>query len=594
MSSCLLAALAAGCAFSEAPPHPDAGAADAFVPPRVECTTPGRTLSTSCGADWQCDDGCVCNGVEACEDGTCAAGEPACDDGVACTTDTCDEAGPSCHNEPVHEECDDGDLCNGVEQCVLHRGCVPGTAPACEDADPCTVDWCDPATGCVRAPLDHDGDGYPPPECGGSDCDDDPITGGVVGPDEIERCENGRDDDCNGLVDHEETHCVEAADACASDLPALPGPGSYPRSTVGLADDVELGCGDGGVDAVYRLELADERDVTLRVLGAGDGAALALRPLVGCESGPDRACDAAVGSGDVPELVLRNLPAGSWAVIVETVEPETFVLEVAAAPPSPLSAADRCDVAAPDVSAGGSFSGSFLDVADDYRLACASITGEPDAAYRLVVPADALWDVTLEASLAGTTTRNAFVALVRDCVRWFDDAATVACAGGSPARLDVRALEPGTYHVLVESSYGGAPGWRLDVTTGDSAGPLPADTCAAALDITDRAVSVPLATLHRDGDNRCDPPATAPGTRDAFFTFTLAGSRDVTLTTTAPAIHQVSVSTTSCGDPGPDTECHAGATVTRTWADLPAGTYHVSVTTNGAVGELTVGTALAP
>ena len=46
--------------------------------------------------------------------------------------------------------------------------------------------------------LDGDGDGYTDETCGGTDCDD---TDPNVNPDMIEACDNGIDDDCDGLID---------------------------------------------------------------------------------------------------------------------------------------------------------------------------------------------------------------------------------------------------------------------------------------------------------------------------------------------------------------------------------------------------------
>ncbi len=47
---------------------------------------------------------------------------------------------PAC---AVTADCDDGDFCNGAESCDTTVGeCLPGSAPSCDDADPCTADSC--------------------------------------------------------------------------------------------------------------------------------------------------------------------------------------------------------------------------------------------------------------------------------------------------------------------------------------------------------------------------------------------------------------------------------------------------------------------
>lgn len=48
-------------------------------------------------------------------------------------------------------DCDDTLLCNGSETCV-DQACLPGTPLVCDDADECTTDSCDDATGCVYEP----------------------------------------------------------------------------------------------------------------------------------------------------------------------------------------------------------------------------------------------------------------------------------------------------------------------------------------------------------------------------------------------------------------------------------------------------------
>jgi hypothetical protein len=103
-----------------------------------------------CTSDAECNDSVpctedVCNASATCEhipvDSECdeAAGE-------RCTPTGC-FAAMSCTTE---EECQDGNFCNGRERCIPELGCMPATmTPRCDDMDACTVDTCEPATGCV-------------------------------------------------------------------------------------------------------------------------------------------------------------------------------------------------------------------------------------------------------------------------------------------------------------------------------------------------------------------------------------------------------------------------------------------------------------
>ncbi|MBI4412097.1 MAG: DUF4215 domain-containing protein [Deltaproteobacteria bacterium] len=75
------------------------------------------------------------------------------DDGDVCTTDVCKSPTGENIHIPIenccttNEECQDGNLCNGKEQCVSN-GCQSGTALDCNDDKDCTSDSCEATTGC--------------------------------------------------------------------------------------------------------------------------------------------------------------------------------------------------------------------------------------------------------------------------------------------------------------------------------------------------------------------------------------------------------------------------------------------------------------
>jgi hypothetical protein len=66
-----------------------------------------------------------------------------------CTVDVCDVALEDCVHVPIDAVCNDLDPCDGEETCVDSIGCVEAVAPDCDDANPCTDDFCDAITGCV-------------------------------------------------------------------------------------------------------------------------------------------------------------------------------------------------------------------------------------------------------------------------------------------------------------------------------------------------------------------------------------------------------------------------------------------------------------
>lgn len=97
-----------------------------------------------------CDDGMYCTVADVCDEaGVCAGDERSCDDGNGCTLDSCDEMGERCDNVPdVGASCDDDDACTEDTTCDESGACT-GTAVTCSDGNECTVDACDPETGCT-------------------------------------------------------------------------------------------------------------------------------------------------------------------------------------------------------------------------------------------------------------------------------------------------------------------------------------------------------------------------------------------------------------------------------------------------------------
>ena len=146
--------------------------------------------------DSKCDDKLWCNGAETCDPAKgCMPGTPPdCNDGIDCTIDSCNEDTDKCEHSADDSKCDDKLWCNGAETCDPTKGCQPGTAPdcsdgidctidscnedadecehsaddsKCDDDDACTIDTCDPLTGCTYEDVDCD-DGDP---CTEDSCD---------------------------------------------------------------------------------------------------------------------------------------------------------------------------------------------------------------------------------------------------------------------------------------------------------------------------------------------------------------------------------------------------------------------------------------
>jgi hypothetical protein len=143
-----------------------------------------------CMLDSECDDSMICNGAEVCLDGICQPGSPVdCSDANPCTDDICHADGGCAHEPNSGGACEDGDPCSGPDVCLVGV--------------------------CQSGPLiDADGDGVAPVDCGGTDCNDARATVHpqfAEGPD-VASCQDGLDNDCDGLTDSQEPGCDPAAD----------------------------------------------------------------------------------------------------------------------------------------------------------------------------------------------------------------------------------------------------------------------------------------------------------------------------------------------------------------------------------------------
>jgi Putative metal-binding motif len=182
------------------------------------------------------------DGGEPCSD------DAECDDGIDCTQDSCDAAAGRCVHDADDALCDDGVYCDGVETCSATLGCQSGPVITCSTDVACTIDTCVEATqSCEHVPRDADGDGDPPIQCGGTDCNDfDPLVSGNAS----EICGNGIDDNCNGVID--ENDCVTPLYDRCSDALEIDAPGAYTVSTVGAAKDYAISCEAAATSAAMR------------------------------------------------------------------------------------------------------------------------------------------------------------------------------------------------------------------------------------------------------------------------------------------------------------------------------------------------------
>ncbi len=88
-----------------------------------------------------CDDGNACTEGDKCAAGACSPGVVRnCQDALACTVDACDPTS-GCSHSPSTAPCDDGDPCTVGDVCA-GATCTAGSKGACDDGDDCTADSC--------------------------------------------------------------------------------------------------------------------------------------------------------------------------------------------------------------------------------------------------------------------------------------------------------------------------------------------------------------------------------------------------------------------------------------------------------------------
>jgi len=223
---------------------------------------PGNPTETSCtnGKDEDCD------GLTDGDDPDCA---------IPCTDQDGDGYGspgsPNCSNGPA-EDCDDSDPAVNPGN-LVEAECENGKDDDCDGL----TDGNDPD--CFPPCIDQDGDGYGDPgapEClwgDKQDCDDGDPTVHPGNPREA-FCDNGKDDDCDGLIDVEDWDCYSLCIDLDGDGYGSPG-------------------GDGCPNGSF-LEDCDDEDPDIRpgIFGEAD-----------CDDGKDNDCS---GEADSDDFSCRN------------------------------------------------------------------------------------------------------------------------------------------------------------------------------------------------------------------------------------------------------------------------------------------------
>jgi hypothetical protein len=214
-----------------------------------------------CTIDADCDDQNVCNGIERCVDLACESGDPLIceDDGNPCMEERCDPV-DGCYRVEVDVPCEDGNECTTGDNCSGGQ-CQPGSpvldATACNGgAGVCCLGICQAGECCIAADCDdqnvcttHQCNAY---QCEVSfpsgPCDDGATCTGT------DQCFGG---ECVGVPD--DVVCPEAGQLCRPKCFGAPSGCGWPP------DSLSLTCTPGRVD--LDLDPASQCEVDLGLAG---------------------------------------------------------------------------------------------------------------------------------------------------------------------------------------------------------------------------------------------------------------------------------------------------------------------------------------
>lgn len=280
---------------------PDGASCDDLNPCTAEdsCTAgvcKGKSGQCECYADADCaglqgSNYNLCQGSLSCQAGVCApdsTNEVSCESAVSgCAAAICDPQSGLCSQVAAP----DGTSCTPTDPCVDLGVCQVGSCVGeyigepCDDANPCTADFCEPTSGCFNTPLD------------GTSCDDgDPCTVG-------DSCQVGLCEPAQVLCDDgnpcTNDACEPGTETCSHTL--MEDGATCAEASACLGGGM---CQSGACQGGTPLECDDENPCTSDICEPGIGCVhLPVAELTVCDDG-----DACTQAGECEDGLCKTVP----------------------------------------------------------------------------------------------------------------------------------------------------------------------------------------------------------------------------------------------------------------------------------------------
>ena len=163
---------------------------------------------------------------------------------------------------------------------------------------------------CLFDCPDADGDSYMDEECGGLDCDD---MNPEIEPPAAEDCQNGIDDDCDGLVDGDDPQC---GTGCRPEEALIECGEIVSGTTVGGVNILDrYSCtswSEYGPESVYLLSIPAEADITARINGMIEDLDIFI-----LSGSIDGACPENCLDHDGSSAMEYDAPPGEYYIVVD-------------------------------------------------------------------------------------------------------------------------------------------------------------------------------------------------------------------------------------------------------------------------------------